>query len=83
MELHTLIGYTAGALGVASFIPQVVKSWKTKSMHDLSWGWLALFTTADILWVIYGILTSSMPVIVTNVVIGALLLVLIYIKTRY
>jgi MtN3 and saliva related transmembrane protein len=83
MQLSTLIGCTAGALGVISFIPQVIKSWKTKSLHDLSWGWLALFTTADILWIVYGVLVSSMPVIATNVAIGTLLLVLVYIKMKY
>ena len=83
MEPYTLIGYTAGVLGVVSFIPQVIKSWKSKSMHDLSWGWLALFTTADVLWIIYGVLLSAMPVIVTNVAILLLLLVLVYLKIKY
>jgi MtN3 and saliva related transmembrane protein len=83
MELSTLIGYTAGALGVASFIPQVIQSWRTKSLKDLSWGWIILFTTATMLWIIYGILLSAPPIIATNVSILALEIVLIYIKIKY
>ncbi len=83
MELYTIIGYTAGALGVASFVPQVIQSWKTKSMRDISWGWLALFTTATILWIIYGAILKAPPIIATNVSILVLELVLVHLKIKH
>jgi MtN3 and saliva related transmembrane protein len=60
------IGFTAGLLTVASFLPQVVKTWKTKKARDLSYASLVLLITSGSLWLLYGILTRDAPLIATN-----------------
>ena len=62
------LGFVAGILTSGSLIPQVVKSWKTKSTRDVSLGWVITLTIGALLWIIYGSLIGSLPVIFTNVV---------------
>lgn len=56
----------AGFLTVASFMPQVVRTWRTRKTKDLSLGMFALLITAGALWITYGVLSSDWPVIITN-----------------
>ncbi len=60
------IGYVAGALTVISFLPQVVRVWRTKKTNDLSLGMFVILITAGALWITYGVVTSDWPVIATN-----------------
>ena len=61
------LGYFAGSLTVLSFLPQVIRTWKTKQARDLSLGMFALLVTASTLWILYGVIIGSWPVIVTNI----------------
>ena len=65
-NIHYL-GYFAGSLTVLSFLPQVIRTWKTRQTRDLSLGMFALLVTASSLWILYGAIIGSWPVIVTNV----------------
>jgi len=60
------LGYFAGILTVSSFLPQVIRSWRTRQTRDLSLGMFTLLTTACTFWMVYGVLTSDWPVILTN-----------------
>ena len=60
------LGYFAGSLTVVSFLPQVIRTWRTRRTGDLSMGMFAIIITASILWVAYGVITSDIPVILTN-----------------
>ena len=80
MNFLDLLGITAGALTTAAFLPQVIKTWKSKSAKDLSLGMFLMFVLGVVLWLIYGILIDSLPVILAN---GATLLLssaLLYFK---
>ena len=60
------LGYAAGALTVSSFVPQVVRAWRTRQTRDLSlWGF-ALLITAGSMWMAYGLLSRDWPVVATN-----------------
>ena len=61
-----LLGTVAGVLTVASFLPQVVRAWRTKRTRDLSLGTFALLMTSGTLWMIYGALAADWPVVATN-----------------
>ncbi len=61
------IGYVAGVLTVVSFLPQVIRTWRTKETKDLSFGMFALLITAGALWITYGALSTDWPVVATNV----------------
>lgn len=62
----TYLGYFAGCLTVLSFLPQVIRTWKTRHTKDLSLAMFALLVTASSLWMVYGILIKDLPVILTN-----------------
>ena len=66
MNLLDLLGIIAGALTTAAFLPQVIKTWKSKSAKDLSLGMFLMFVLGVILWLIYGILIDSLPVMLAN-----------------
>ena len=77
------LGYSAGVLTVGSFLPQVVRTWRTRKAGDLSLGMFALFATASSLWIVYGIITSDWPVILTNTGMVAMNGALALAKLRY
>ncbi len=60
------IGFAAGTLTTASFVPQVLKTLKSRSTKDISLLMWILFTTGVAIWVMYGVLTESYAIIMTN-----------------
>ena len=60
------IGLVAGFLTTVSFFPQVLKTIRTRSSGDLSFGMLGLFSFGVSLWLIYGIAMDSRPIILSN-----------------
>jgi len=81
-NIHYL-GYFAGLLTVVSFLPQVIRTWRTRQTRDLSLGMFALLVTASSLWILYGSLIGSWPVIATNIGMVALNGALVTAKVRY
>lgn len=77
------LGYFAGGLTVSSFVPQVVRVWRTKQTRDLSLGMFALLSTASTLWMIYGIAMRDWPVVFTNLGMVALNGAIAVAKIRY
>ncbi|MEO0338538.1 MAG: SemiSWEET family transporter, partial [Bacteroidota bacterium] len=49
-----LIGIIAGIFSTAGFVPQVYKTWRTKSVEDLSMGMIVILVIGILLWLIYG-----------------------------
>jgi MtN3 and saliva related transmembrane protein len=83
MERTILIGYLAGTLTTISFLPQVIRSWKTRSTHDISFLMLSLFGLGMLLWAAYGFFIGSLPIILANVITFGLVLVLLAMKVQY
>lgn len=78
-----LLGYVAGALTTAAFVPQLVKTWRSRSAGDLSYGMMAVFSTGVALWLAYGIVLESWPVILANAVTLVLALAILALKVRF
>lgn len=66
MTLPDFIGSTAATLTTIAFIPQAWKVWRTRHTADISMGMYVLFTIGVALWLAYGILIGSWPVILAN-----------------
>lgn len=66
MNITDWIGSAAAALTTTSFIPQVWKVWRTRHTADISLSMYAMFTLGVALWLCYGILIESWPVVVAN-----------------
>ena len=77
------LGYFAGTLTVVSFLPQVIRAWKSRQTRDLSMAMYAILITASSLWTVYGIIIHDWPVIVTNVLMVTLNLAIATAKVRY
>ena len=62
-----LLGYIAAALTTISFVPQVVKIWRFRSVKDISISMYIIYTLSVILWLIYGITIKSMPLVIAEI----------------
>ena len=61
------LGYTAALLGALSFLPQLVKVWRFRSVKDISLAMYIIYTTSVILWLAYGIIIKSTPLITAEI----------------
>lgn len=77
------IGFIAGMLTTVSFLPQVVKTWKTRSARDISIWMFLLLAVGIALWIIYGVLTEALPVILANSATLVLIFIIVALKIAY
>ncbi|MEH6754927.1 MAG: SemiSWEET transporter [Alphaproteobacteria bacterium] len=63
-----LIGGVAAVLTTIAFLPQVIKSWRSRSTRDVSLGMFLILNTGIVLWLIYGLILESRPLIYANTV---------------
>ena len=63
-----LFGFSAALLTTIAFIPQLYKTWQTKSAEDVSLIMLILFIAGLIFWIIYGLKIHSIPILVANII---------------
>jgi len=77
------LGYVAGVVTVASFLPQVVRAWRTRQTRDLSLTSLGLLIAAGTMWILYGALSRDWPVVATNGGMVGLLVLLAAAKVKH
>ncbi len=82
-SLTSYVGYAAGALTVLSLVPQVVRAYRTRKMHDVAWGLILLLIASGALWIAYGVASAQRPVILTNVGVVVLAGTLLVAKIRF
>ena len=61
-------GYFAAFLTTAAFLPQLVKTIKTKKADDVSLITLIMFLCGVCSWIIYGYQISSFPIVAANLI---------------
>lgn len=79
----TYVGLTAGILTTISFLPQAIKTWKTKSTKDISLAMFLCFCLGVMLWVLYGFYTKNLPVFLANFATFILAFSILVCKLRY
>lgn len=62
------IGIAAGTLTTIAFVPQVLRVWRTRTARDLSLATFSIFTAGVALWLAYGVMISSLPIVLANAV---------------
>jgi MtN3 and saliva related transmembrane protein len=82
-KITNSLGYLAGLLTTIAFLPQVLKTWETKSAKDLSLGMFSIFCAGVFLWLVYGILLVDLPIIMANAATLILASTLLYFKIRF
>ncbi|MGB3535038.1 MAG: SemiSWEET transporter [Microcoleaceae cyanobacterium] len=83
MDIITGIGLLAGSLTTIAFLPQVIKTWETKSTKDVSLGMFVTFCTGVMLWIVYGFLMQDLPVLMTNIATFILASTILWFKLKY
>ena len=63
-----VFGYFAAILTTAAFLPQLLKTLKTKKADDVSLATLIMFIIGVLSWIVYGIKISSIPILVANLI---------------
>jgi MtN3 and saliva related transmembrane protein len=64
--LRELTGYLAAIFTTAAFVPQVHKTLSTGDTRSISLGMYSLFTAGVALWLVYGVLARSWPIVLAN-----------------
>jgi MtN3 and saliva related transmembrane protein len=62
----TWMGLLAAFCSTAAFVPQVVKTWRTRSTKDISLVMFLVLVMGIILWLAYGVIIQDIPLIVAN-----------------
>lgn len=83
MNYITLIGLLAGFLTTICYLPQAIKVYETKHTKDLSLPTFLMLTLGIILWLVYGILSSDLPIILANALTLLLSLYILWMKIKY
>jgi MtN3 and saliva related transmembrane protein len=68
VDVRDLVGYAAAILTTLAFVPQALKSWRTRDLSGVSLPMYSLFTAGVALWLVYGVLLGSWPIIAANAV---------------
>ena len=82
-DWQTMLGLAAGFCTTVSFIPQVIRTWRTRSAEDLSLGMFAIFVFGVGLWLLYGLVRQDLAMTAANVVTLGLAGSILYFKLRY
>ena len=83
MDFITILGLVAATLTTFSFIPQMIKTWQSKSAKDVSYVMLITFNIGIFLWLIYGISLRALPIILANGVTLFFNIIILWLKIRY
>lgn len=83
MAMITIIGLIAAACTTISFLPQALKSIKTRQTKDISLTMYSLFTTGIVLWLVYGIFIRDFPLIAANIVTLIFTLIILVMKIKH
>ena len=76
-------GYFAAILTTLAFLPQLIKTLKTKKAEDVSLTTLIMFLTGVLSWIIYGYKISSTPILIANIITFILNLLILIFKITF
>ena len=83
MNVVTIIGFVAAFLTTASFLPQAIKTIRTKNTAGISLFMYSLFATGTLAWLLFGIFSNNMPVMMANAVTLVFAIVILIYKIKY
>jgi MtN3 and saliva related transmembrane protein len=83
MSIASLTGFAAGTLCTLAYLPQALHSFRTKSVRDISLLMLVSLNVGLLLWVGYGYLIHSLPIMLPNAITFLLAFPLLVMKVRF
>ena len=83
MDWLTMMGFVAATCTTLAFLPQVIKTVRTRHTKDISLLMYYILTFGLVLWLIYGLLIHNLPIIAANSVVLVLAMVILIFKIKY
>ena len=83
MSKVELIGFVAGILVAISVLPQVIKSWKTRSTKDVALAWSVINLSGQTLWIVYGVQISSASLVTMSGITLVMNIFMIALKLKF
>ena len=80
MDYTTTIGLVSAALTTGAYVPQAVKTWRTRRTSDLSLSMFTMVFLGTAGWLAYGLLKDDLPIILANVITLGTSFVILYYK---
>jgi len=77
------LGFAGAILTTSSWVPQLIKTYKSKSLEDLSWATLLIFGSGTLCWLLYGIFKTDWIIIGANIFTNACITTLVFMKFIY
>ncbi len=75
--------WSRGLLTTVAFLPQVIRTWRTRSTKDISLGMFSIYLTGIAIWLIYGLMLGDIPLIASNAVTFVLAGTIFLLKLRH
>ena len=76
-------GFIAAVLTTIAFLPQLIKTWRTKKADDVSIVMLLMFITGLLFWIIYAVEANALPVLIANIITFILNMTILILKLTY
>lgn len=83
MTAIEILGLVAGTITSITFLPQVIRIWKTKSAKDLSINMLLLLMLGVSMWLVYGIIQNDAAIIYTNSMVLLMSIIMLLFKFKF
>jgi MtN3 and saliva related transmembrane protein len=83
MSSIELLGFVAAVLTTLCWLPQALKTIRTRDTRSLSLVTQSAFTVGIVLWLVYGVLIGNAPLIFANIVSFVLVGTILVMKLRY
>ncbi|OSQ48131.1 membrane protein [Thalassospira alkalitolerans] len=83
LTFETVLGLVAGSLTTLAFLPQVVRTWRTRSTADISLVMFLVLCSGIALWLVYGLVRGDWPVIIANGLTLVLASTILFFKIRH
>ena len=81
--IQDIMGYIAVVFILLSIVPQIIKSYKTKSVKDISILMLISLIIGTLFWIVYGVMVQGMPIIVLNIIYLVVVAYQLFLKVKY
>jgi len=83
MDSITILGFAAAISTTASFLPQAIKTIRTKDTSGISLSMYSLFAWGTLLWFLFGLFSHNMPVMIANAVTLLFASIILTYKIKY
>ncbi|MBI5916962.1 MAG: SemiSWEET transporter [Bacteroidetes bacterium] len=82
MDYTTIIGLVSAALTTGAYVPQAVKTWRTRRTGDLSLSMFSMVFLGTVGWLAYGLLKDDLPIILANTMTLGTSFVILFFKVK-